>query len=481
MPRSPERTVSPTVYGIEDEYSCLITFPGNKSYELVGSCHSVDSELGLYQQPSGKGTSVISEALLEEALGSMGITRNIYGMLSNGGRLYMDPSGPEYDKPETTTAQEAVLRSFDGDTIMVKIFDHLMKKEVITGYQMNRKIVDHNRTSRGIHLNTTTKLSNATPSDRVAETFATLNVAKGAVFGSGGLLLDEEGNTDYHHSPRLSLTTEVAAHYGQYTLRPLVRTPFKDDGERLKRIETVTSDALNFGWPLRASLVATNALAKVIELGYGDKLPRLRDAVAAAHTVGRYGSESTVTVVGKRGVDMEVTPLDVLRDYCEVMLGVDVIEGQLDGESKQVIPEIIDVADRMAADPYSVATQVESMARLVAMEQKMDKNNLRLDSERMCRFDYAWDWITGMDRGIAEKLRNKGMVGWQGFDPLVKPAVARKRLSTPPSDTRAGLRGELISHNPHGNNSTWEMIDFGDEEGIRYVHPLGYADAGEAA
>jgi hypothetical protein len=462
-----ELRTSPAVYGIETEYSCMITLPDDVVHEIVGSCHSVDAKIGLYQEPTEKGSDVLSHKEVAHALEDMGIYTTHTGMLSNGGRFYIDPSGPEYATPETSSAKETVERTFDGDTILLGIFERLRQQEKVTGYQLNRRIVDHNRSSRGIHLNTITQLTNREPNDLVTNWLATLNVAKGAIFGSGGLLVDESGDTHYHHSPRLSVTNHLSAPYNYFQRRPLVRYPFKSEGKRMARIETVTSDALNFAWPLRASLVATNALTGIIELGYGDKLPRLDDPVQAAELVGQYGSECMVGVLTKEGNHEGAYPLDIIRNICEVVLEAASKHQHLDKESDQVIREIIEVADKMADDPFSVADQVESIGRLVAMERKMEKDGLKLDSEKMCRFDYAWDWIGG---GIAETLRNKGLVGWQGFGSLPPASVSRKRLIQPPQDTRAKVRGEAIKQTKGSNYSSWQDIDWeGDQN---YISPL---------
>lgn len=463
-----ERRPSPTVYGIENEYSCMITLPGDVVHEIVGSCHSVDSELGLYQEPDNMGSEGFSDEEFEHALEEMGIVTSSGGMLSNGGRLYIDPSGPEYAGPETTTAEEAVHRSFDGDEILAGAFDYLLEAGVIEGFQINRRIVDHNRSSRGVHLNTMTNLTpqDGTPGPGLIGWLATLNVAKGAIFGSGGLLIDEQGETSFHHSPRLSLTTHLARDYEDFMFRPLVRFPFKGDGP-FRRIETVTSDALNFAWPLRASLVATNAVVGVVEMGYGHRLPRLKDPVFAARAVGCHGKWAKVSSDIGGGEYERVGPLNVLREAIEVVLEIDEVEEHLDDESLQVLPEILDVADKMDADMYSVASQVESVSRLLAMRVKMKKDRLKLGSEKMCRFDYAWDWIHG---GIAENLRHKNKVGWHGFESVYSATETKARLTVPPQDTRAKVRGGLVLVSGGKNAPDWDMMDFG--QGATYVPPL---------
>jgi hypothetical protein len=448
---------SETVYGIELEYSSMIGHNDGEPTEIVGSCHSIDEQIGLYMEPKRSGANTIPESVMTRMLQEQGIYRNDNGMLSNGGRMYNDPSGIEYDTPETTTAAEAVLRSFDGDSIVFSAIKKLSERGFIGDYQLNRRIVDHNRSSRGVHLNHTTFL-NEMPTPQVINALATLNVLKGALFGSGGLLIDEKGNTAFHHSPRLSLTNKLSDHYGYYTSRPLVRTPFKQDGSKW-RVESVTSDALSFAWPMRASLVVTNAVLGMIEMGHLYQLPMLRRPVAAAHTVGQYGNGQFVSLY----VDNERTgikPLDGLKLICESVMDVDDKTGYLDNESSQVIPEIIEVADMVKKDWRKAARDVESVARLVAMDRRMrrDSKRLEINSEVMCRFDYAWDLIGGM--GIAQQLRDgKNQVGWRGFDINRLPSATKARWITPPKDTRAHVRGNAIKNGKGDMVSDWTHID----------------------
>lgn len=463
---------SPVVYGIETEYSCLLTFPGHVEYELAGSCHNTDGFLGQYVDPENSGGSKIPSLALRLATEDQGMQMNENGMLSNGARFYIDPSGFEYDTPETTTAEEAVHRMFDGDKFLLNALLKLSRDETIERFQLNRHIIDHNGSSRGIHLNTVISSDHQTPSPKAVMLLATLNVAKGALFGSGGLLIDHDREvTEYHHSPRLSITTDIKRDYIDFSRRPLVRLPFKPDYAGLRRVESVTSDALNFGWPLRASLVLTNAVTGLIEMGYTDSLPLLYEesAVQSAQNVGKNGPEGIVKLE-KGSKPQTASAVGVLRYIAEYALAVDGVEDYLDAESKQVIPEIIEVADLAEQDMYLVGRDVESVARLAAMERQMEETKTTLDSEKICRFDYKWDKIGG---GTAEMMRAKGSVGWRGFSrSVVKPSEAKRRLVTPPQDTRARIRGAVIDVEQGQDESTWNIIKTHEVEAE--LHPLDH-------
>lgn len=291
------------------------------------------------------------------------------------------------------------------------------------------------------------------------------------MFGSGGLLLNEKGQTEFHHSPRLSVTNHIAEADLGCTSRPLVRLPFKLDmdaaPDALYRMETISGDALNFAWPIRASLVITNALTNLLELGYSGSLMRLRNPLRAAKVVGQYGDKNTIAVQTSDAAYQGVKPSDILADICELALRIDEVRGILDPESRQVLPEIIDVRDRMRNDFYSVISQVESISRLYTFRTIMEREGLALGSERMCRFDYAWDKIGG---GIAERLREKKAYGWHGFKQGYSPAVMKRRIMQAPQDTRASIRGASIESDSTSNQSVWGLIDIAGVK--RQFYPL---------
>lgn len=449
-----ETHTSPNVYGIETEYSCMITYPGNYIHELVGVCHGEDDQIELHDTPESKNVDNIPMRMIKGGLTKMGLHVNMNGMLSNGGRFYIDPSGPEYCTPETATAEDVVHRTFDGDEVLFGVFRSLQERDIINSFQINRRIVDHNRSSRGVHLNTLTTVDYEELNLAQRNAIAALNVAKGALFGSGGLLLDEKGKTSFYHSPRLAITTDLEKDFGDYKRRPLIRKPFKPDNG-CNRVETVSVDALNFAWPLRASIVATNALFKMFELGWNEELPWLREPIRAARMVGKLGAYCTVAAgIGEKDYT-GVRPLSILNFFVNKALEKDNKTSFLDSESRQVLGEITEVSDLVAAKSDRAIANVESLARLHALQRKMDKTGVGIDSEKVCRFDYYWDKIGG---GMAESLRKNGKAGWLGFDRKHSVLDTKKRIVRPPSNTRAATRGELIKDTNGDNHSTWTEI-----------------------
>ncbi len=441
------------IYGVETEYSYTLTMPDTPAYEIVGSCHSKDTQLSLYEAPVenafSDGGVLGLRGALQFALMQYGLVWADGGFVSNGGRFYFDPSGPEYSTPEARTAEEAVVRCFDGDTIILRAFAALRAEGIIESFQINRKAVDHNRTSRATHLNHLSLLTEEYPG--LIHTIAGINAVKGAMFGSGGLLLDEHGRTHYHHAPRLSVSSErLHALYGESNARPLVRTNFKQDGS-FKRIETVTNDTLSFPWALRASLVFSNAVFRLIEAGRIDVVPRLRDPLRAARIIGRFGNTNDVSIEDpSTKVRHGEKPARIIRELCDRALRLEDNQDYFSAEMFQVLEEIIEVTDLISTDPQRAVPYVESIARKEAIDRKIEQSGEPIGSERLCRFDYYWDKLGG---GIAEQLRRKPQL-WRGF---ANPAIHRtqNQILTPPTDTRANARGALIRNEKDDEVGDW--------------------------
>lgn len=454
----------PNVYGIETEYTILVCHPNNVVFESVGVCHSEDARIGLYEEPSSNGVSCIDEDDFMEAIESLGVYANDSGMLSNGARFYIDPSGPEYSTSESATAEGAVVRSYDGDEFVFRLFRRMQEREKITSFQINRRCVDHNRASRGIHLNHSTALP-LTPDYEGTSALITGHIAKGAMFGSGGLLINDEGVTEFHHSPRLSITDSVSSN--SWTDRPLLRLPLKEDVE-VNRVETLPTDALNFAWPMRANLIFTNTLLRIMELGFADDIPKTLFPVQSAAEVGKNGADAKMVVVTKSGKEREVGPHALMRDIVDFAFKLDDKYQYLDEESRQVLGEIIETADLIDSDDQDeLMLRVESYARRRHFERKMNQRGVDLDSETLCRVDYEWDKIGG---GTASILRSEKGIGWHGFSKIPERSRIMKRLTAYPEDTRAMIRARLIAESRGKNDSEWECLDV--EGSIIGVSPL---------
>ncbi|MCA9347977.1 proteasome accessory factor PafA2 family protein [Candidatus Saccharibacteria bacterium] len=455
-----EHDTSPKLYGIETEFTYTCEMIDTNILPEIGvvvedRVVDLDNDIfGIFGTDhndwnTGESGVVFDYDVFSKVLlGRFGLHRVSKGMLSNGGRLYEDPSGYEYCTPECSTAAEATLRSFDGDRILFGAFRYLQEMGHIGRFQINRRTVDYaeDGNSRGVHINTLTNRQSLNQSEIAI--LATLNIAKGALFGSGGLMRDRHGDVKFYHSPRLAISDSgISGSPARWTDRLLVRSLLKCDVGGYRRLETISGDALNFAWPLRASMVMTKSVLGLLEMGFDNIyiLPHIQDADSrdTARRIGMQGAEGMMDVMCCLDDYYTESAANVLRQFAETCLFVDAQQtAYLDEEQLQVLNEVIDVLDMMDADRDSVAGVVESVARRQYLQRKMDQHNVDMQTDVICRADYAWDLVGGV--GVAGLYRDKGY-GWLGFDKRsYTPLASEARLTRPPNDTRAAVRGRAI-------------------------------------
>lgn len=474
--------VSPNLFAVESEHMHDIRYNVPRGSGDVLEADNVGCHTGgtlTFDEPDVHPLRDVAYANMGEALAELGIDRK-NTFLSNGGRLYKDPSGLETATAESVTAAEATLRSLDESWLVEKLFGLLLQKDIIAGYDVNRKAVDHFGLSRGIHLNTSMNpefMQSSANTVRFINTFTLLNIAKGALFGSGGLMISrQDGRTHYYHSPRLAVVTQHQSR-GSSTAKSLVRMPDKYDYGTL-RVEHTTSDALNFAFPLQASLVMARAATMLLEAGHEGNLPRVIDPVRTAYRVGKLGANATIYALTKEGKDVQLSPLDVLRNIAERALTLPEVGIELTTEIEQVLKNIILVADTTSKDMFGANTQVESVLRLQKLLKRVEElehayPHLKKEeggawnSPELCRQDYLWDRVGS---GTAEALRNKGVVGWLGFAKPDTMTERKKRIVTPPQNTRACLRAAAVK-NKTQEVTDWSEICVSPSRTIK-LHPL---------
>ena len=462
--------LSPEVYGIEDERTMLVTRQGETSVETVGSCHSPDVKLGLYQEPESAPVNGSEVSTMRHGLRAIGVDSDPAGHLSNGGRYYMDPSGPEYATAEHRSAEGAVHASFIGDVLHGLACQALIddSESNVIAVQNNRANVDHAGTSRGVHQNTVTTLAELDEGE--IQVLAMLNVAKAALVGSGGLLVDGDGQTHFHHSPRLSVTNSLWAKYSNYQDRPLVRVPLKEDVGGLNRVETITSDALSFGYPMKMSQLFTKAGLWLLEMGKADQLPVLNDSIAAAHAVGRYGYNCEIEIRMPTGSVRSIRPLQLVSAVTKYMGGVDEKFHVMNEKTRLAIADFGEMARMVDENPLNGFGQVESITRETLMHERLTRrfNRVDLNSEQACRFDYWW---SETKKGFAKHLREAKGYGWRGFEEGYNPKAYAQRLVAPPADTRAAIRGAFIAEIKGRRAVDWHQL-VSRSGSVADLHPL---------
>jgi hypothetical protein len=438
-----EFTLPPIIYGIETEYTGTIGFRYDDTSELVGACHGPKQqrEVPLVSNSSFEN---IDDGAYVTALEEQGITRSERNeMLSNGGRFYIDHSGAEYCTPETTSAEEVVHRTFDGDRLVLGVLASLREEGHIISSQLNRKSVDHSGSSRGIHHNhAITYIPDCDTywkRNDVVDAHVSIEISKAVIAGAGGLLVDsEDGTTKYYHSPRLAISNRL---FGDDPIgqRGLLRYGLSPD-VGCSRYESICNDALNSPWALRASLVLVNATTRLVAADMHHNIPKIVRPMLAARSVGQYGNNCHILV--NNGQDEYQKPADVLEEIAMQLISAHDTHDILDQEMRQVLEEVIEVVHMQKSDPTTVAPVVEAVQRKLFIDKILGEA-VDYDSVASCRRDFLWDMIGD---GAAQRLREDKKIGWLGFSKPFSVVDRKKRLVNPPKDTRARIRANILTN-----------------------------------
>lgn len=394
-------------------------------------------------------------------------------MLSNGACFYIDVSGAEYCTPEVTSAEEAVHRTYDGDRLVYGALSQLRQTGRIHSFQLNRRSADHAGTSRGIHHNFALP-SSVEPTQYwdtpTVNALTATEIAKALIAGSGGLMRNKEtSETQFFYSPRLALTNNL---WGNDALadRGLLRKFISLDTGCF-RYESICNDATNSPWALRASLVLMNSVLRLIEADMHYDLPRIYGILHAAHDVGIHGNNTSIELLDSDYENtLTVKPVDVLEEIVTQLIEAHEAHGILDSEMRQVLGEILDVAQLMRQDVELVAPVVEAVQRKLFLD-KILSETVDYESTAMCRRDFLWDMIGD---GVAQRVREEKGIGWLGFKRPYNINERKRRMTTAPRDTRATVRGRILSDQE--NYDGHEVMDWGTiikDKTTRYkLHPL---------
>ncbi|WP_100351147.1 depupylase/deamidase Dop [Luteimicrobium subarcticum] len=378
-------------------------------------------------------------------------------VLTNGARLYVDHAHPEYSSPEVTGPLDAVRFDVAGERVMLASARELaaFPGGEVALYKNN---VDGKGASYGCHENFLVRRD--VPFALLAELLIPFLVTRQVYAGAGRVGIGTVGQeTGFQLSQRADY---MEAEIGLETTlrRPIVNTRDEPhaDRQRWRRLHLIVGDANMLEVATYLKLGATSLVLWVIE--HLDGLPgaqarlqglRLADPVEDVRRVSR---DLTLGAPLDLADGRRLTALEVQREY------LDVVAGALDalGTDDQTVPVTTrwrDVLDGLAGDPFSVAGQVEWVAKLRILDGLRRRDGLDWDHPRLAATDLQWSDVRP-ERGIYHRLLAKGAV-----ERVVGEQDVARAVHHPPHDTRAFFRGEVMArYGDHVSAASWDSIIF---------------------
>ncbi|WP_375425247.1 depupylase/deamidase Dop [uncultured Friedmanniella sp.] len=360
-------------------------------------------------------------------------------ILTNGARLYVDHAHPEYSGPEVTSALDVVRFDKAGDEVMA-IAARRASESLGRSVRLYKNNTDGKGASYGTHENYL--LARATPFDRVVTQFTAFLVSRQVVTGAGRVGIGQASQqAGFQISQRADF---FEAEVGLETTlnRPIINTRDEPhaDASRHRRLHVITGDANLAETSTYLKVGTASWVLRVIEAGELGLDLRLDTPVAAMRAVSHdLGCRALLTLADGR----RMSAVDLQEAYLGACLAhLDRVGGELDepaaAEAKDVLGRWQDCLDTLRTDPFSLADQLDWVAKLKLMESYRSRDGLGWDAPKLALIDLQYADVDPR-RSLYAALVAKGLLRR-----LVGPAEIERARTSPPEDTRAYFRGRMM-------------------------------------
>lgn len=348
--------------------------------------------------------------------------------LGSGGRLYLDVgSHPEYATPECADAHALVVAQRAGDTLLTRLADAAVAAAAEEGHALRVALFRNNVDSFGNTWGSHTNHLVARDADpaALAAWLVPFLVSRAVVSGAGRW---RRGR--FTLSQRGEVLGDLVSNQTTRS-RPLINTRDEPhaDPARFRRLHVLAGDTLTLERPLWLGLVCTELVLRLAEsgrpapLGPADPLAALRawntdpDAGVPAtdgSSLTAHGLQRTLLAAAEDAVTDDETAVGH-RAWAEVLAAV--AAGRPSGAEWDTKQRLIEA--------WRVAHGVER------------------DDASCDALDLRWHELgtdaAGRPRGLARLLEARGQA-----ERLTTDAEVDEATSTPPSPTRARVRGRLV-------------------------------------
>ena len=458
----------PKVMGTEIEYG--ITIQNDRDFDPISSCvllvnayreDHTGSILWDYDQENpladARGFQVDGEKYTPNQ--QENIARN--KTLVNGARYYVDHAHPEYSCPEVTNPRELVIHERAGERI-VELSRREANALLPAGTQMliYKNNSDRKGNSYGCHENYL--MDRRTSFKQIVEHLMPFFVTRQVYAGAGKVGTENRAHPcDYQLSQRADFfETEVAL--DTMVKRPIINTRDEPhaDREKYRRLHVIVGDS-NMAEPtiyLRNG--ATAVVLAMIEDGAIDKEFALRDPVRAIKEVSH---DPTCRQVVELASGRRMTAVQMQREYLELARRYDA--SALGPWVPDVLARWGAVLDALEREPRDLADSIDWVAKLVMIENFMDRKGVDWRSPQVQMLDLQYHDIRP-EKGLYYLLERQGKMERLASDEEIKDAI-----SHPPEDTRAYFRGRCLrKYGDQVFGVNWDSISFGiGDEPIKRV------------
>ena len=356
-------------------------------------------------------------------------------ILTNGARLYVDHAHPEYSAPEVRDPLDAVIWDKAGERVMEAAARHASSVPGAPRLQLYKNNVDGKGASYGTHENYL--MSRATPFSAVIAGLSPFFASRQVITGSGRVGIGQSGDEAGFQLSQRADYIEVEVGLETTLKRGIINTRDEPhaDADKYRRLHCIIGDA-NLAEMATYLKVGTTALVlDIIEAGVDLSDLQLARPVTAVHQISHDPTlRQTVALTDGR----EMTALALQRIYHQRVAKFVASEGNEDPRVADILDKWAMVLDLLERDPMECANILDWPAKLRLLEGFRQREGLGWSAPRLHLVDLQYSDVR-LDKGLYNRLVARG-----SMERLVTEQQVLDAVGTPPSDTRAYFRGEVL-------------------------------------
>jgi proteasome accessory factor A len=367
-------------------------------------------------------------------------------VLVNGARLYNDHGHPEYSTPECATLADMVAHDKAGERIVLECARR-REAEIGAAVKIYKNNTDFHGSSYGTHENYL--MGRARPFGEVIGALVPFLVTRIIYTGAGKVGIEPRGKSGtYQLSQRADFFTEEAS-VDTLHRRPLVNTRDEPhaDPHKWRRLHVIAGDANLSEYATALKIGTLLLVTELIDAGWFPTNIKLYDPVKSIKEISRDSAyEWCVPLSNNRR--MKAT--DVQRVFLDQARIEFAGRG---GDTDWVLGEWASTLDALDADPMQLSGKLDWVAKKSLIDDYVAADGEPWDDYRLQALDLAYCDIDP-DEGLYAALVDAGeMVR------IVDNAAIDKAMTVPPTNTRAAIRGALVSKfGGSVGNAGWSQV-----------------------
>ncbi|TLP73207.1 proteasome accessory factor PafA2 [Nesterenkonia sphaerica] len=372
-------------------------------------------------------------------------------VLGNGARFYVDHAHPEYSAPETVGPKRAVLYDVAGDLIARAAAQRLAQEPGAPEIRLYKNNTDNKSVSYGAHENYL--VPRTVPFDDIVNGLLPFFATRQVICGAGRVGIGQRSQTaGFQISQRADFFEEQVG-LETTVRRPIINTRDEPhaDFDRWRRLHVIIGDANMSEYSAWLRVGSTALVLDLIEAGRAPQV-RLLDPVQALKDIS-HDPTLTCTVATNQG---PMTALQVQQQYLEAVFehAREVSAAPApDTETAELVEAWGEVLSDLSEDITLAADRVDWVAKWQLLQSYRRRDGLSWDSAQLGMIDLQYHDLRP-EKGLYYRLVRAGRMRRLYTDEQVAWAAAH-----PPEETRAWLRGQLITQYAESvAGASWDQI-----------------------